>query len=250
MTAGRPRLRARVLLGAGRGLLAVVVLSGCSIQRAYVRRGQLIDSTAVRVDRIEQRQLEQDQKLARLRADLLTQLDALDQRFQQLSAQIIDMTQQVDRLGRRPFRRPELSESLPGKDTSVVPDDTTGRREEQAYSTAYLDYMKGKYELAITGFEDFIRRFPNSDNADNARYWIGESYYSMGRYDDAEREFRRVLADWPEGNKASGAAYKLALVYLAQKRKPEALSQLRKVIKNYPGTSEARLAQDRLQSME
>ncbi|MEO0077632.1 MAG: tol-pal system protein YbgF [candidate division WOR-3 bacterium] len=249
MTAGRPRLRTRVLLGAGRGLLAVVVLSGCSIQRAYVRRGQLIDSTAVRVDRMEQRQLEQDQKLAQLRADILTQLDVLDQRFQQLSAQIIDMTQQVDRLGRR-ARRTEPLESLPGKSTSFLPEDTTGRSEEQAYSTAYLDYMKGKYELAIAGFEDFIRRFPNSDNADNARYWIGECYYSMGRYEDAEREFRRVLADWPDGNKASGAAYKLALVYLAQKRKPEALSQLRKVIKNYPGTSEARLAQDRLQSME
>ncbi|MBM3322707.1 tol-pal system protein YbgF [candidate division WOR-3 bacterium] len=239
-----------MLLGAGRGLLAVVVLSGCSVQREYVRRGQLLDSLAARVNRMEQRQLDQDQQQARMRADLMTQFDLLDERFQQLSAQIIDMTQQVDRLGRRPARRPESPESLPGPDLTGLPDDTTGRREEQAYSTAYLDYMKGKYDLAITGFEDFIQRFPQSDNADNARYWVGECYYSMGRFDDAEREFRRVLVDWPDGNKASGAAYKLALVYLAQKRKPEALSQLRKVVKNYPGTSEARLAQDRLQSLE
>jgi tol-pal system protein YbgF len=238
-----------LILGAGRGLLAVAVLSGCSVQREYVRRGRLLDSMAVRVDRIEQRQLDQEQQQARLRADLLTRLDALDERFQQLNAQIIDMTQQVDRLGRRPARLPAAAESLPGHNLPPS-EDTTGRREEQAYSTAYLDYMKGKYELAITGFEDFIRRFPNSDNADNARYWIGECYYSMGRYEDAEREFRQVLSTWPDGNKAAGAAYKLALVYLAQKRRPEALSQLRKVIKNYPGTSEARLAQDRLQSLE
>ncbi len=247
MTAGRPQSCTSMLFGAGWGLLAVVVLSGCSVQREYVRRGQLLDSLAARVNRMEQRQVEQGQQQAKMRADVMTQLDLLDERFQQLSAQIIDMTQQVDRLGRRPVRQ---LESVPGPDSVGPLDDTTGRREEQAYSTAYLDYMKGKYDPAIAGFEDFIRRFPQSDNADNARYWIGECYYSMGRLDDAEREFRRVLADWPDGNKAAAAAYKLALVYLAQKRKPEALSQLRKVVKNYPGTSEARLAQDRLQSLE
>jgi TolA-binding protein len=46
------------------------------------------------------------------------------------------------------------------------------------------------------------------------------------------------------------AEYKLGLVYLAQNRKPEGTNQLGKVVKEYPGTNEAKLAQDRLRTLE
>jgi tol-pal system protein YbgF len=215
-----------------------------------VRRGQLLDSLAVRVDRMERAQVGAGQELTRLRADAMTKLGGLESRFDQLSAQITDMTQQVDRIGRRPVRRVEPVESVPRSDTAAIAPDTLGARGEQAYNTAYLDYVQSRYELAVTGFRDFLKRFPSSENADNAQYWVGECFYSLGRYEDAEREFRQVLSVWPDGNKAPAAAYKLALTLLAQKRKPEAVSQFRKVMKNYPGTNEARLAEDRLRSLE
>src|SRR5262249_20644341 len=52
---------------------------------------------------------------------------------------------------------------------------------EQAYQAAYQDFSKGHYALAIPGFRDFVRRFPDSPLADSAQYSIGESYFSMSR---------------------------------------------------------------------
>src|SRR2546421_277637 len=84
---------------------------------------------------------------------------------------------------------------------------------------------EGGYLLAITGFRDFLRRFPDHKLADNAQYWIGESYLALahsyanaGQQDDkatqaleeAVREFRRVITNYPRGDKVPTAIYKEA----------------------------------------
>ena len=39
---------------------------------------------------------------------------------------------------------------------------------EALYNTAYTDYAKGNYALAISGFEEYQESFPDRANADNA----------------------------------------------------------------------------------
>ena len=92
--------------------------------------------------------------------------------------------------------------------------------------------------------------FPESDMADNAQYWKAECYYSLAELPKAEVEFGLVLTRYPGGNKVPAAAYKLGLVYLAQNRKQDATHQFQDVIAKYPGTTEAKLAQDRLNAQE
>ena len=50
--------------------------------------------------------------------------------------------------------------------------------EAQAYAAAKQTYDEGDWDAAFEGFEAFIARFPQSDLADNARFWIGEIYYN------------------------------------------------------------------------
>jgi len=149
------------------------------------------------------------------------------------------------------------TESVPGaqpgspkSDTAKPTPDTVGLVADKLYNTAYLDFTRGKYDVAISEFRRYLAAFSPSDNADNAQYWIGECFYSLGKLDSAETGFRQVLVDFPKGNKVPAAEYKLGLVYLAQNRKPEAANQLRRVVKEYRGTNEAKLAQDRLQTLE
>ncbi len=262
MAASRLKRAAGFGMAAAAGLLAAVLCSGCSLEREYVRRGQVIDSMSVRLVRMEQAQQRQDQQLAKLRADMLTELETIDGRLDQFDAQIADVGDRLDRISRRVGAgrgdiTPAKSESVTGTrpepvkaDTTKPVPDTVGLAEDELYNTAYLDFTRGKYEVAISEFRRYLSSFSGSDNADNAQYWIGESFYSLGKLDSAEAGFKQTIVGFPKGNKVPAAEYKLGLVYTAQNRKAEAANQFRRVVKEYPGSNEAKLAQDRLQTLE
>ncbi len=59
----------------------------------------------------------------------------------------------------------------------------------ETYQAAYRDYQRGNFDLAIEGFRDFLATSPQSDLADNAAYWVGESLFSQKKYRDAIEQF-------------------------------------------------------------
>jgi tol-pal system protein YbgF len=242
-------------MAAASGLLVAVLFAGCGFQREFVRRGQVVDSIDARLARVEQAQLRHDQEMAKLRADILTETEGLQERLEQIDAQLADLGDRLDRISRRVGAgrgdiTPTIADSAPRPDSGLRPVDTVGLAEDQLYNTAYLDFTRGKYDVAISEFRRYLESFSRSDNADNAQYWVGECFYSLGKLDSAQAGFREVVMAYPRGNKVPAAEYKLGLVYLAQDRKPEAKNQLRKVVREYPGSNEAKLAQDRLRVLE
>jgi tol-pal system protein YbgF len=120
---------------------------------------------------------------------------------------------------------------------------------EALYNTAYADFSKGNYELAIAGFEEYQERFPESALADNALYWIGECQFSQGNYRAAVDAFDRLLARYAKSDKAAAADLKKALAYLEQNQLKEGIVQLRYVVSRYPRTDEAQIAGDKLAGM-
>ncbi len=263
MAASRLARAAGFGMAAASGLLVAVSCPGCGFQREFVRRGQVLDSMATRLARVGQAQQLHEQEMAKLRADILTETENIEGRLDQFDAQLADLGDRLDRISRRvgagrgditpvrPDSPPTGARTEPAAPDSVMSrSDTVGLAEDQLYNTAYLDFTRGKYDVAISEFRRYLESYSQSDNADNAQYWIGECFYSLGKLDSAEAGFRQVMVAFPEGNKVSAAEYKLGLVYLAQDRRPEAKNQLRRVVKEYPGSNEAKLAQDRLQTLE
>jgi tol-pal system protein YbgF len=117
------------------------------------------------------------------------------------------------------------------------------------YSSAYADFSKGNYALAIQGFEEYAERYPDTELADNALYWIGECNFSQGRYKVAIDSFDAMLEKFPKSDKAAAANLKKALAFVQLNQIGQGIEQLRFVAANYPGTDEARIANDRLQSL-
>ena len=64
-----------------------------------------------------------------------------------------------------------------------------GPSPSELFDTAYADYTKGRYALAIQGFQEYLETYPGTDLSDDARYWIGESHYAQKRYQDAIADF-------------------------------------------------------------
>jgi tol-pal system protein YbgF len=120
---------------------------------------------------------------------------------------------------------------------------------EELYQTAYSDFARGNYELAILGFQDYLERYPVSEFADNAQYWVGEANYSMERYPVALEAFQMVLEQYPEGDKVPDSMLKKGYTLFEMNRIVEGIRELQALIRRYPDSTPARMARQRLESM-
>ena len=112
--------------------------------------------------------------------------------------------------------------------------------------TAYNDYLRGNYDLAILGFRRYSEAFPDTELADNATYWIGESYFSQAKYQQAIAQFDTILNDYPRSDKTASATLKKGYAYLELGLREQGEVQLRNVINRFPNSDEANLARQRL----
>jgi len=116
----------------------------------------------------------------------------------------------------------------------------------ELYSQAYADYARGNYDLAIQGFQEYIRNYPNTDFTDNAQYWIGESLYGKKMYAEAIEAWNALFRDYPSSDKLPDARVKKGMALERLGRRSQALVEYRYVIDRFPNTQAARIAREHL----
>jgi len=114
------------------------------------------------------------------------------------------------------------------------------------YNAAYMDYTKGNYELALMGFKDYLKSFPDGELAANSQYWIGESLYSMGHYTQAIIEFEKVITNYPKSPKVPAAILKKGYCFEKLGRNDDAMASFREVVEKYPSSEPAGIAEQKL----
>jgi tol-pal system protein YbgF len=105
---------------------------------------------------------------------------------------------------------------------------------EQLFDEAYKRYQAGQFEEARRLFRTFITRFGRDDRADNAQYWIGQSYYEERKYAAAIAEYKKVLDNFPHSDAVDGAMYGMALAFVELKYCTEGEAYLQELIKRFP----------------
>jgi tol-pal system protein YbgF len=267
------------------GIGATLILSGCVMpDRVESMQKDLADIR----QQLGQMQRNQDDSLTRLKeletqtddtGDLVTKADLADVSvgIDQLASDVAivderlnDMGRRIDRLSQRVQQAREMSRQstygvpVPaggpadgaGGDTTVVGVAAPGAGPgdalpdpEALYNTAYADFSKGNYALAVSGFEEYHEKFPGSALADNALYWVGECHFSQGNFPEAVRAFDRLLEAYSSSETAAAANLKKGLAYLEQNEVGLAIVQLRYVVGEYPASDEAKIAKDKLTSL-
>lgn len=117
------------------------------------------------------------------------------------------------------------------------------------YDTAYEDYVRQSYPLARSEFEEYLRRFPETDLADNAQYWVGECFFAEGKYEQAADAFKKVIERYPTGNKVPRAMLKAGYALMQLGREQEGKDMFQQVVDAYPLSSEADQAKIKLRSL-
>ena len=68
---------------------------------------------------------------------------------------------------------------------------------QKLWDGANSDYMSGQWDLAVQGFEMYIKSFPKSDMADNAQVNIGNAYLNDGKPDKAVEAYDKAIRMYP-----------------------------------------------------
>jgi tol-pal system protein YbgF len=109
--------------------------------------------------------------------------------------------------------------------------------------------MAGQYDLAILGFDSYIKTFPTAQDADDAQYYIGMSYLQQGNNEKANEAYDVLIRNYPGSNMMPEAYYRKGTALKNMKRYDEARTAFEYLIKNFPDSQAAVLAQQSLQSL-
>lgn len=135
----------------------------------------------------------------------------------------------------------EADEAAPG---AVVLDEPSV---SEIYLEAQADYLQGRYELAVAGFERVAAA--GGELADNARYGIGEALLAVEQLEPALEQFEIVIRDFPDSNKVGEAWYKKGFILHHLGHESDARDIFEDILDIYAGTPAARAARRQLESL-
>jgi tol-pal system protein YbgF len=216
-----------------------------------------------------------DQKLLidNVNSDLRVVREKLDDQGVRVNSLSQEMQAMRDALNRLPAQlapimtMPADSGEMPADGTTPAPGTTAGGEPalpagaapptgpagglspQRMFDTAQADYAAGQWSLAIAGFEQYIRTFGNTDRADDAQFYIGESYQLDSKFKEAVAAYDQVIANYPAGDRVPQALYKRGVALSLLGDNDRARESFQQVIRNYPNSEVAVLARQVLDGL-
>jgi tol-pal system protein YbgF len=261
-------LAAAALLAAGPARAANKDIERLALQIAALQ-GQLADvQRATEETRAELRRLtelvaEQNALLKKGASDRKQEDEAVAGSFKDLTDRVAELAEALDALRAQfpaPLGAPPAGDAAasapsspagaaggtaPAAPTAAAPA-VPAPAPRELYSQAYADYARGNYDLAMQGFSEYIRNYPDTDFTDNAQYWIGECLYSKKMYTEAIEAWNALIKDYPTSDKIPDGRVKKGMALERLGRKSQALVEYRYVVDRFPNSQAARIARERL----
>jgi tol-pal system protein YbgF len=239
--------------------LCALVASGCYSKRIYDlearadehdwRLASLHDSLAATGDEVAHLDSLVGDTSAPFRssgARMEGRLDDLETRIEMLESMVKETRFKMSRMSMGGSEPPVPDTTALVPDTTSVPSGLA----QSIYENAYVDFVKADYQSAITGFRDFVNRFPANDFSDDAQFMIGQAYWGLGDAAGAIKEYRRVLDRYPSGDRVPQAMYSLGLCYLKVGDEETAGEYFKILASRYPKAPEAGRATAVLDSLK
>jgi len=191
-------------------------------------------------------------------------LEEIKSRLGKLNQQLVDLQNSVQGLDAK------ISGATPAPATGAAPTSLVGTAKPIAsagspsgssvipagapsadtlYSNGLRDITSGKYDLARSEFEDYLKFYGDTDLASNAQFYLGEIFYKQKQYVDAVAAYDKVLTNYPKSFKLGPARLRKGMALIELGQKTAGVRELREVVKRYPGSDEDRLARAKLKEL-
>ena len=181
-----------------------------------------------------------------------SRIEALQTSMTELLERLDVMNDRIAKLESAPMPQP-VTPARTGEGDGAPPSPPTqpskalvGAQLADTYRNALMLYGRGKFDDARRTFQKVFDDDPTGDLADNALFWIGETYFAAGNYAEATKYYKRVTVEFSEQNKAPDALFKIALAFEKTSDLGMAKKTLDEVIQRYPYSSAAASAKQEL----
>jgi len=174
---------------------------------------------------------------------LAQEVDALRQLVQQALSRAPSQASELPAPGNTPTPPPAGGPPPP---TVSAPPRLAGASPTKTYDQAYGDYAAGLWDLAIDGFEAFLKDFPTATQADDAQFYIGRAYLQDAKYDKAVDAFDKVIRNYPASNNVPSSYFLKGVALRSLKQMDAAREAWDTVMKKYPDTAAASQARQAL----
>jgi tol-pal system protein YbgF len=126
----------------------------------------------------------------------------------------------------------------------------TGTTPKQLFDLAFGDYTAGQWDLAIQGFQTYLKAYPKSPMSPQAAFYIGQAHYAAGRFKEAIAAYDELIATYSGNESVADAYYKRGLAYERLGQPVQARQSFEYIIKNFPdNTSVATMARQALERL-
>jgi len=175
-------------------------------------------------------------------AELVRHMNALD-------AKVTDISSAVRTLNNPAPAPPAAGVSPGGTAQQAVDGPPAGWSAELAYNNAYRDFQNKKDDVAFKEFDQYLSYAPQSENAPNAEFYIGQIYYRGEDWPNAVKAFDMVLEKYPKNPKTAEAQYMKACALMNDKQKTAAGKEFKNFIANYPDSPRVKDAHAHLRDL-
>jgi tol-pal system protein YbgF len=110
------------------------------------------------------------------------------------------------------------------------------------YRAAFSDYSVGQWDMAIQGFQEYLKRFPDAPSAAQAQVLIGSSYFMMGKYQDAVAAYDQVITKYKTSDTTDAvpdAYYNQGVAYEQSSQRDKAVANYQLLRSQYPNSTAA-----------
>lgn len=189
-------------------------------------------------------------------SELLESKEALITKLKEMELELADLKQKVTQTeteirkmkesqAEQELKKPKKKEKK--KPAPAAPKEDTQKTEiKNIYLAAYQAYKGGKTEEARKKFTSLLEKYSENEYSDNARFWIGESYYKDSNFEEAILAYEELFKENPKSDKIPGAMLKQGLAFYSLKDQKTGRIILEKLIEKYPESEQAKLAKKKL----
>jgi tol-pal system protein YbgF len=194
-------------------------------------------------------------KITRLRAETQADVRSMRQEVNQVlevtgqsERRIREMREQIDRRTRAAEVVPPPAPVANGDTTTAAPV-STGPAPDELLQIGRDQLTRGGNSAARAAFTDLLTRYPDSEQAVEAQFFLAEAHAAEGSTAAADSAYARVVTKYPTSTRAPTALYKRGVLAQTAARRTAARRLFNTLIADYPNSDEAELARERLRVM-
>lgn len=182
-------------------------------------------------------------------ASVNSRIDTMAQQFQSLRDSIDEMNNRMKRLDQQLVDIKNIVSTVPAPAAPATPATPPAPSAADLFRSAVRDYQAGNYNLAGPQFDQYLKLYPNTEQAADAQYYLGDMFFQGQQWGLAVEAFDLLLERYSDSRRAPDAQFKKGQAYLKQSKRDAAAKEFRELIKKYPNSPAASQAAEALRGL-